>query len=337
MNTRLQVEHPVTELVTGRDLVADQLRIAAGEPLGFDATPSAPTRPRDRGPALRRGRRGRLPAGDRAGRARCAGRPATGIRVDAGIELGTEIGGRFDPMLAKIVAWGPDRADGARAADGRARRDRRPRRSSRTCGSCAGSSASPSSAPARPGPTRSTGSGRPTTGRARAAIPDDAWATRRGALLATTGDAGRSVGRRLAAQRRARRCALEADGRGPDRSTSDRRGRSRRPTRRVRRASATPSIVDVAGRSVAFRVAPPPDVDAAARAAAATAHAGATGRSRSSRRCRAPSWPSTSRPAPTVAAGDPIVTLEAMKMEHVVVAPIAGRVGEVRRRGRPTR
>ena len=107
MNTRLQVEHPVTELVTGRDLVADQLRIAAGEPLGFDAAPSTGhavevrlyAEDAEDGflPATGRVEALRWPAGD-------------GIRVDAGIELGSEIGGRFDPMLAKVIAWGPDRA-----------------------------------------------------------------------------------------------------------------------------------------------------------------------------------------------------------------------------------
>ena len=94
--------------------------------------------------------------------------------------------------------------------------------------------------------------------------------------------------------------------------------------------------LDLAGRSVAFRLAPPPDVASAARAAMAARRAGASGpadvvapmpgavvavHGRSARR-----W----RPA------TPIVTLEAMKMEHVVTAPIAGRVAEVRVR-RPTR
>ena len=80
-------------------------------------------RPRDRGPPLRRGRRGRLPAGDRAGSRRCAGRPATGSASTPAIAAGDEVGGRFDPMLAKIVAHGADRPRGARPPDRRARRD----------------------------------------------------------------------------------------------------------------------------------------------------------------------------------------------------------------------
>ncbi len=108
MNTRLQVEHPVTELVTGRDLVADQLRIAAGEPLGFDHDAVRPT-----GHAVEvrlyaeDAEDGFLPA---TGRIEGLQWPAAeGIRVDAGVGLGSQIGARFDPMLAKIVAWGPDR------------------------------------------------------------------------------------------------------------------------------------------------------------------------------------------------------------------------------------
>ncbi|HWP67078.1 MAG TPA: biotin carboxylase N-terminal domain-containing protein [Candidatus Limnocylindria bacterium] len=109
MNTRLQVEHPVTELVTGIDLVAEQLRIARGEPLGFSQADV-----RLAGHAIEV----RLYAEDpQAGFLPSAGpllawqAPAgPGIRVDAGVAAGMTIPVDYDPMLAKIAAWGPDRA-----------------------------------------------------------------------------------------------------------------------------------------------------------------------------------------------------------------------------------
>ncbi len=106
MNTRLQVEHPVTELVTGRDLVADQLRIAAGEPLGF-SQPDV----RLSGHAIE----ARLYAEDpEAGFLPATGRVVhlrwpDGVRVDAGVVEGDEIGDRYDPMLAKVIAAGHSR------------------------------------------------------------------------------------------------------------------------------------------------------------------------------------------------------------------------------------
>ena len=105
MNTRLQVEHPVTELVYGVDLVALQLRVARGERL-----PSLPTEPRGHAVEARLYAEdpaaGFLPA---VGTVRRYVEPA-GVRVDSGIRLGSEVGTAYDPMLAKLIAHGPDRA-----------------------------------------------------------------------------------------------------------------------------------------------------------------------------------------------------------------------------------
>ena len=108
MNTRLQVEHPVTEMVTGLDLVEWQLRVAAGEPLPLtqqqitlsghaiearlyaEDPERASCRPPDARPPPA--------ASDRA------------LRIETGVAAGDRVSPFYDPMLAKIVAWGPDRA-----------------------------------------------------------------------------------------------------------------------------------------------------------------------------------------------------------------------------------
>jgi propionyl-CoA carboxylase alpha chain len=112
MNTRLQVEHPVTEGVTGLDLVRLQLLVAAGEPL-----PPEAVAPRLEGHAIE----ARLYAEDPSGGylpatgtlARFAVPPADGVRVDAGVEDGSVVGPHYDPMLAKVIAVAPTRAEAA--------------------------------------------------------------------------------------------------------------------------------------------------------------------------------------------------------------------------------
>jgi len=106
MNTRLQVEHPVTELVTGVDLVEWQLRIAAGEPLTLDAVAlnghAVEARLYAEDPSS-----GFLPS---AGPVLALHEPA-GVRVDSGLLPGLVVGTDYDPMLAKIIAWGSTREE----------------------------------------------------------------------------------------------------------------------------------------------------------------------------------------------------------------------------------
>ena len=109
MNTRLQVEHPVTELVTGIDLVEWQLRIAAGEPLDFaqrdvELTGHAvEARVYAEDPT-----RGFLPTGGTV--LELQEPTGAGIRVDSALVPGLVVSSDYDPMLAKVIAWAPDRA-----------------------------------------------------------------------------------------------------------------------------------------------------------------------------------------------------------------------------------
>ncbi|MFJ6656004.1 biotin carboxylase N-terminal domain-containing protein [Streptomyces sp. NPDC091377] len=113
MNTRLQVEHPVTELITGLDLVEWQVRVAAGEPLPFaqdDITltgHAVEARICAEDPA-----RGFLPSGGTVLRLREP--EGDGVRTDSGLSEGTEVGSLYDPMLSKVIAYGPDRASALR-------------------------------------------------------------------------------------------------------------------------------------------------------------------------------------------------------------------------------
>src|ERR671911_270651 len=112
VNTRLQVEHPVTEEVTGLDLVREQLRVAAGEPLGYEqdavafAGHAIEARLYAEDPTA-----GFLPATGTL--AAFAPAPEPSVRWESGVEAGSVVGVDFDPMLAKVVAHAPTRSEAA--------------------------------------------------------------------------------------------------------------------------------------------------------------------------------------------------------------------------------
>lgn len=124
MNTRLQVEHPVTEMVTGLDLVALQIQVAQGQSLELDETsssghsievrlyaedPSAGYRPSSG--TLHRFELDRVTA-------EFNNPPGAGVRLDSGVESSTVVGTSYDPMLAKVISWAPDRDEAIRRLRG---------------------------------------------------------------------------------------------------------------------------------------------------------------------------------------------------------------------------
>jgi acetyl-CoA/propionyl-CoA carboxylase biotin carboxyl carrier protein len=321
MNTRLQVEHPVTELITGRDLVADQLRIAAGEPLGVEqADVTFDGHAVEVRLYAEDAEAGFLPATGRIERLRWPTGP--GIRVDAGVTEGDEVGGRFDPMLAKVIAHGRDRAEAL---------DRLTEALDHTV--VLGLTTNlrflrwlVRQPVVRDGAARTDTLDRiwpPDDWATRVATPSIAWSTAASMLADAGPDAGRdpwagpwrlngSSSLRLVADDMTRTVATTLDPAAP----------------RLGGVRVGDTVhVDVAGRSIAFAVAPPPDVDRAAEAAAA-ATSGSGGET-------------LVAPMPgqvlaihaavgaRVEAGDPVVTLEAMKMEHAVTASGPGIVAEL--------
>ncbi|HEX9581103.1 MAG TPA: acetyl-CoA carboxylase biotin carboxylase subunit [Gemmatimonadales bacterium] len=117
MNTRVQVEHPVTEMVYGVDLVREQLRIAGGQPLSLPPEPPLPwghaleCRITSEDPF-----NGFLPATGRVEYLRVPAGP--GVRWDSGIETGTDVGLHYDPLLAKVIVWGETREHAIRRMAG---------------------------------------------------------------------------------------------------------------------------------------------------------------------------------------------------------------------------
>jgi acetyl-CoA/propionyl-CoA carboxylase biotin carboxyl carrier protein len=308
MNTRLQVEHPVTEEVTRRDLVFDQLRIAAGEPLGFSQDEV-----QLRGHAMEvrlyaeDPEHGFLPA---AGSILALDWPRD-IRVETGIRAGDLVTDRYDPMLAKLIAHGATRAETLermRAALGETRvlgvrtnlrflrwlLDQPVMREGEVRTDTIGEMSVPG--PPRAGDEAWRAAA--TAARAAGLLPGDEWGG--GWRL----NAPPSVRLRLGEEeRRVALTAAAADGVA---------------------VAADPAAgavhVEVEGQSLEFRVAAPPTVEEAVR------HAGVHGAEHAVLSAPMPGRVIAVRVAEgaSVQAHQAVVVLEAMKMEHAVVTPLAG-------------
>ncbi|WP_320067745.1 biotin carboxylase N-terminal domain-containing protein [Micromonospora sp. RTGN7] len=120
MNTRLQVEHPVTEAVTGLDLVRLQLLVAEGQPLPLAATPPTTGHAIEVRLCAENPAEGFRPATGTLHRFAVHGvagefTPTRGLRLDSGVVDGSTVGVHYDSMLAKLIAWAPTRVEAARA------------------------------------------------------------------------------------------------------------------------------------------------------------------------------------------------------------------------------
>ena len=309
MNTRLQVEHPVTEAVTGRDIVADQLRIAEGAGLG---ELGLGTPPPIRGHAVE----ARLYAEDpQAGFLPATGRIAllrwpASVRIDAGVREGDHVGDRYDPMLAKLIAHGPTRDEAlgvlrAALAETTVLGVRTNLRFLRWL---------------LDRPEMRSGDVRTDTITALPPldqpVPTEAHWRAAALALDLSGDDAWSGGWRL---------------NGPPVRRLAQDGEQRSVAVPGREDPATESLpvavrdgdsvhVDVDGQSVEFTVAPPPSIEDAVR------HAAAAGDGASVLVAPMPGRVIAVRATQgaSVRAHDPIAVIEAMKMEHAVVAPVDG-------------
>ncbi len=309
MNARLQVEHPVTEAVTGRDLVADQLDIAQGGELGLPGAYQRLT-----GHAIE----ARLYAEDpEAGFLPASGRLLEvlwpeGVRIDTGVRQGDEVTDRFDPMLAKLIAYGTTRSE---ALD-RLRRALAEtlvlgvrtnlrflrwllRQPFMTDGEMRTDTLSHVPLPGAP------------------AVENDAWASAAEVLSGSLpngpwGGAWRLNGvprLRIRHGDEERIVELPAGDRtAPGRATID--------------PASGEAFVDVEGQSVEFRVARPPSVEEAVR------HASDLGDGQAVLTAPMPGRVISVRVAEgaSVSEHEAVVVIEAMKMEHAVVSPLAGTV-----------
>jgi len=307
MNTRLQVEHPVTEAVTGRDIVADQLRIAAGEALGFGQAEvrwsghAIEARLYAEDPDA-----GFLPATGRLLRLRWP----EGIRLETSVRDGELVSDRYDPLLAKLIARGSSRAEalqrlrdaldetlvlGVRTnlrflrwlldqpvmRDGEMRTD----------------TLAHLPLPTAPEP-------RPA-----------AWAEAAAALVAAAPDGPWSGGWRSAAPAAVRM------------RFGDEERRVEPVPDRAREIAVEDGVahVDIEGQSLELSLAAPPSVEEAVRHA--SAHSGGTAALIAPMPGRVIAIRAVD--GASVSAHQPVVVIEAMKMEHAVVTPLAGTVTRV--------